>query len=297
MSVRTLLMKGIALIAFSVLLAAPAWPGEYPDDIESLKSSEVDNLKIYRENPVDYRQAMDIGARIVNLEKYGAFFVYWIPDGFGKLRDKRVVAALHGENGNAFRQLVDLCGVAGEEKFAVVSIQWGWPVEEFKNLPMKMIDAWEKQREYLKPDNIYEIMSVAIEYMRSRFGVDRSLCAWLGTGRAAGQSATYAFYDTYSKNAYFKLFIAVSGGVDETLSSIVALKGGQYGSAPIGGTNFYLWCGEKDANRRELMTASEKLIEKLGGTVQLFRIAPEGGDGFNRNREHQEEAVRIWKEM
>ena len=41
----------------------------------------------------------------------------------------------------------------------------------------------------------------------------------------------------------------------------------------------------------------KKLIEDLGGTVDIFRIGREGHGGFNHNARYQLEAVELWDRL
>lgn len=91
--------------------------------------STKDILGIYRIHNAAYQAAMERGCRVVNLPEQGTFFVYWLPEGFERLPEKCVVVMLHGTNGNAYRHLLNLYETAAQEKFALVSIQWGWPRE------------------------------------------------------------------------------------------------------------------------------------------------------------------------
>jgi len=266
-------------------------------EIISLHASTEDILQIYKDKPRLYRQAMAAGAKIVNLPKYETFFVYWLPDDFATLKEKEILVVLHGSNGNAYQPILDLCSIGNEEKFGIVSIQWGWPSDIFKEMPGERIAKWEPMYRYFDPDVIYEIMSTAVEYMAQDQDIDIHRCAWYGFDKSAGQGVLHAFYDTYTGNDYFRLFISASGGIDLTAPLIGELKEGAYGATPLKETHFYLWAGSRDGDMSSTMMQSKEIIESLGGAVPIFRVGEEGHEGFNEKRKHQLEAVTLWRDI
>jgi len=286
--------RTVVMVCVIALLTARLASAE---DIRYLKTAPTDILDIYKDNSADYRDATEIGARIVNLHEYGTFFVYWLPPDFESLEEKRVLVILHGQNGNAYRHLVDFCQTAMREKIGIISVQWGWPNATFRGTPDRRIVNWAKSYTYLPSDIVYEIMSTALEHMEYRHGINKHLSAWHGFSKSSTDCVLYAFYDTYTENDYFRLFIVASGEADPNQKVIPELKAGIYGDKPLRDKNFYLWCGMKDGNRCQTMQSTKELVEALGGTVQIFRSGPEGRGGFENSEDHQKEAVTLWKSL
>jgi len=257
----------------------------------ALKESQKDMLGIYKQQPLYYQEAIKSGVKVVSLRGKRPFFVYWLPEEFEKQKKKRVLVILHGTNGNAYRHLLNFQATAQKEGFALVSVQWGWPDEGAARR------GTENRYAYLPADRTYAVMSVAIEYLSRRYGVDRNLCAWLGFSRSSTLCEAMAFYDKHRGNDYFRLFMAISGQVSPNYHMTKELASGRHGKTPLDGCHFYLWAGLRDRLRVEGMKRSKKIIESVGGTVDILRIAPEAHGGFNHSAKYQAEAVKLWKRL
>ncbi|MBN2282638.1 MAG: hypothetical protein JXO48_01995 [Deltaproteobacteria bacterium] len=254
---------------------------------ESYVEEDHDGIGIYKSDPSSYEKVRALGGRVVTVAGGPPFFVHWIPEGFEKTEKKRLLVVLHGTGGNAYRHLLNFTDVASRKGFAIASIQWGWPARQ--------PSAKKKEYTYLSNSaDTYRIVAGAVQYLSAHYGVDTSLTAWLGFSRSATQCASFAFHDKESGNNYIRLFIAASGGVSPNLPAVRLLLSGRYGEKPLSGTHFYLWGGLRDTTRGENMMRSRDLIEKLGGTVDILRIGPEGHGGFNHRKEYQIEAVDLW---
>jgi len=253
-------------------------------DVKSLKESPEDILGICKTHAEDFSRAKKAGCKIVNLPQYGTFFVYWLPEGFGRLREKRVLVMMHGSNGNAYRHILNMTDAGGKFGFGLVSIQWGWPSGKLGRY------------RYLSPMSSYRIMTAAVEYMALRHGIDKHLTAWNGFSRSSTQCAIYAFLDRQSGNDYFNFFIAVSGGIGPEQRMVRDLLSGRHGERPIEGEHFYLWNGKQDVRRTECMRNSVSILEKLGGAVTFRETAGIHG-GFYHKPLCQAEAVELWKEQ
>ncbi len=291
--------RAIALRTARFLMAALAMcaanaPAQRAPDVETLlarlKESSRDALGVYKLEPEAYERAMRLGAKVVSLPGMRPFFVFWLPEGFEKQKDRRLLVALHGTNGNAYRHLLQFQPTARKERFGVVSVQWGWP-RRGGSRPAK------SDYVYLPTEKTYRVLSVAIEHLARRYAADKRRCAWLGFSRSSTQCALFAFYDKHSGGDYFRLFMAISGQIGADQPMMRALTSGRYGEAPLRGCHFYLWAGRRDRFRVEGMKRSKEMIESLGGAVDILRIGPEDHGGFNHSAKHQTEAVRLWTRL
>jgi len=288
----------LGYFAIAALTAAPYVCGTEPQkkgDVEmsilSLTESTEDRLGIYKQQPEYYQQAVNLGVRVVNHPERKVFFVYWLPQGFERRTDKRLMVVLHGSNGNAYRHLLSFRETAQKEGFGLVSVQWGWPGEESLGKGSK------GSYDYLPTRAIYEVISLAVEYLAHRYGVHKNHCAWLGFSRSSTMCAIFAYYDKARGKNYFKLYMAISGGISPEQYMMKEMMSGSHGRAPVKDCHFYLWGGERDGNRVEKMKRSKEIIESLGGIVDVLRIGSEGHAGFNKNSKYQEEAIHLWTKL
>lgn len=261
---------------------------------EKCELTEVkqDELGMYAQDQACYQKLMAIGAVTVVQKGEKAFFVYWIPRGFEKLKEKHILVVLHGSRGNAYRHLMNFYETARKHNFGLVSLQWGWPGEEVS------IDQSQKQKYvYLYPEATYNAISLAIKYLTKRYGIDIHGCAWQGFSKSSNQSALFAFYDKKTGNNYFRLFVACSGEVRPHEPEMKDLLSGTHGKTPIKGCHFYLWVSQRENGRVAGMQRTKELLESLGGVVEKLVLGPEGHSGFNRNLLYQDEAVQLWLKL
>lgn len=267
------------------------------DDMINLNPSTQDNLGIYRMDPEVYIEAMKMGVKVLNLPNYGTFFVYWIPNGFERARERRIMVTLHDENGSAYHQLMRLAETAKQEKCGIVSIQWGWPENLPKKLDQKQMPAVKQTCQYLTPQRTYEIMGIALNFLAFHHKATKTESTLFGFGKAASQCLDYAYLDKHTGSDFFKLFIAVSGAIEPGQAGIAEWKSTDSKSTPIQGKHFYLWCAKQDGELCTKMAESKKMIESVGGIVHTFREDPESRDGFFQKRKYQDEVAILWRHI
>ena len=254
-----------------------------------LTEVKQDELGMYAQDPESYQKLMAIGAVTVVQKGEKAFFVYWIPKGFEKREEKRILVVLHGSRGNAYRHLMNFYKTARKHKFGLVSLQWGWPAEEGST------DQTQKQKyDYLNPEATYQAVSLAIKYLAKRYHIDSHGCALQCFSKASKQSALFAFYDKKTGNNHFRLFMAVSSEVPQNDPAMKDLLSGAQGKTPIKDCHFYLWASQQERNHAAAMQHTKKMLESIGGVVEKLVIGPEKHSGFNHNLLYQEEAVQLW---
>lgn len=275
---------GAVMIAVTfLLLSASASPAEAEEYV--LSSTDILGVHNHPRAAADHRKAIDLGAKVVNLPNHNAFFVFWLPSNFERFEDRRLLVMLHDTGGNAYQCIDVMSEAAGAEGFGIVSVQWGHPTGPRGELT------------YMTPEETYKIIELALDYMNLQFKAEKHSSAWLGFSRSATHCVTFAYLDRGDR--FFKLFIAVSGGIGANLPLVRDLRAGQHGRDPLSGRHFYLWCGSQDNNGRvcQAVSAGAVIIRNLGGTVDLLRQTRLGHAGYFHERQYQREALEIWKSL
>jgi len=250
--------------------------------------SDKDLAGIAENNPEIYQQIIDAGAKVLVVKGRKPFIVYWIPEGFKSLRKRRVLVVMHGTNGNAYHHLSNFLDTAKRHRFGILSVQWGWPLDKHTLNG----DQYQYIRDVRK---IYSLIEAGLTYLQDRYTITQGECAWLGFSRSSTQCAIFAHLDKNEGKKFFVLFIAVSGGIGENQPIMRELLSGKYGTKPLTGQHFYLWAGKRDHRHGENeMRHTRKIIEQLGGIVDILRIGAEGHGGFNHNCQYQDETWELW---
>jgi hypothetical protein len=295
----------------SELIGEPTPPvAQHIKDPLSLRLQDVDVTRLREHKQSDpeypgmagryYDLAVERGARTVIVPEYGTYFLYWLPDDWSALEEKRVLAVMHGDDGTAAPRLHDLYEHAFEYGFGLASIQWGWrpsPGEDYRYL--------DETVEGMKVS--YHIMELALEYIDRHHGLEETLSAWNGFGRSSGHSIVYAYLDKASGNNYFQLFMDIAGGLNATMPFVRGVVDGDYGPQPVRDKRFYLWCGTADDLKESPGTdgssdtvcasqeSSQQALVARGGVIAKFSALPDAGHmTWNSEPELQKEAIDIW---
>ncbi len=285
-------MNKVTALIFSQIFFLLFCAGLQPVDANELFECDKDVAGIAESNPKIYQQMVDSGARTLILKGYKPFLVYWIPDGFKGLSKRRILVVMHGTNGNAYHHLSNYLVTAKKHTFGILSVQWGWPIT-------KPTPKGTPKYKYIRDArNIYRLIDAGLTYLDRRYSITKSECAWLGFSRSSTQCAIFAHLDKNEGKGYFALFIASSGGIGKHQPIMHELLSGKHGAKPLVGQHFYLWGGKRDRMHGENeMRRSKKIIEQLGGIVDILRIGKEGHGGFNHNLQYQEEAWSLWDSL
>ncbi|MBI4775421.1 MAG: hypothetical protein HY788_14830 [Deltaproteobacteria bacterium] len=233
----------------------------------------------------DFLEAKKQRTQVVELPGKTSSFAYWFPPNFEEMPEKRVMVLIHGHTGNPFRQILRMQNAAGEYGFGLLALPWEWPLGN------------GKEYRQVRPEMLYVAITRALDHMEARHRVDKRRSAWLGFGKAAQLCAQIAYLDRNVDRSYFELFIAVSGNLGRRAPFMKKLLDGAYGSKPLAGKRFYLWCGETD--ERVLcpgVEQSEAMLKRAGATVVRTRKGSEGHAGFYTNPVYIKEAVRYWRQ-
>jgi hypothetical protein len=272
-------------------------------DVSELREHQEGDLKYPGMSGSFYDLAIERGAKAVVIPEYSTHFIYWLPDNWSDLNEKRVIILMHGHDGTAAPRLNDLYESAAKYGLGMVSIQWGWRPgkgQEYRYLD-ETVDGMKVS---------YHIMEIALDYIALHHGVDKGLSAWNGFSRSSGHSIAYAYLDKESGNNYFQLFMGIAGGLNIVTPFIGGLADGEYGEDPVKGKAFYLWCGTADEIKEERKVEgypdmvcgrqelSKDILVERGGIIKGFTATPNAGHmTWNSKSELQEEAIEIWLSM
>jgi len=285
-------MNKIAILIVSQMLTLLFFSISQPIYAAELYESDKDLVGIAEINPTIYQQMIDAGAKTLIVRGHKPFIVYWLPDGFDDLPNRRILVIMHGTNGNAYRHMSNFLNTARKYRFGILSVQWGWPTGK-QTLKRKI-----KYKYMRDARDTYRLISEGLSYIDGIHRISPGECAWLGFSRSSTQCAVFAHLDKNKGNKYFALFIATSGGIGKNLPIMRELLSGKHGDKPLAGLHFYLWGGKRDRRHGENeMRQSQTIIEQLGGIVDILRIGKEGHGGFNHNLQYQEEAWALWNSL
>lgn len=273
----------ITLVLSGVLVFA-CCNSRRPIDISKLRETETDFLGLYKQSP-NYAPMMEAGARIVNLEDRGTFFLVWVPDGYSQLTHKRVMVAVHGSEGTAYAEAQDELVMAREYGYAIVGVQWWLGHDEA----------------YLEPSEVYDIIDIALRYMKFKYGSELNKVAYEGFSRGSSISYEVTFWDRKRHTKYFALTISHSGGMPPEAPTpfFQRLLAGDYGAAPFAHTHFFMYCGLKDEEwgpeQCRYMHNAKEIIERYGAKIERFIEDPEGAHGgYHGTPEYHRAAIRIF---
>ncbi len=251
------------------------------DDAAELVESTVDSLGIYRDSP-NYQAVIDAGARVVDVPAIQTFFVLWVPEGYQSGSVRRVLTLAHGSRGSAYAEIDQELDPARQHGYALLAVQWWLPASDY----------------YLEPDEVYALLSLALQYMQQHYATEPDRAAYSGFSRGAAISYEVTFYDRQAGTDYFALTISHSGGVpvDGGRPFFEDLSNGLYGSQPFAGSRFFMYCGMQDefwgTEQCEQMHNAESIVREYGATIEQFIEAPDGGHaGLRDNPDYHEQAI------
>lgn len=270
----------------------PNMPHEAPYDMSkvSYEESKTDNLNLYRSSP-NYKRVIDEGAYVVNLNNLNnekTFFVVYIPQGFETQKTKRVLIAIHGSHGTAYPGIENELEMSKKYGYAIVAIQW-----------------WMGQGEnYFPPQKVYGFINMALKYMKNKYDIDLSKCAYTGFSRGSAISYEITFLDKFLKKNFFALTISHSGGIppDMPTQFFRELQKGTFGESPYKDAHFFMYAGLQDEEwgdkQGKFMQYTSKILQKYGATIEELIIDPFGTHGgYHKNKEYHERAIKKFMEL
>ncbi len=256
-------------------------------DVTQLTETDADILGIYQTDLKTYNAVISAGARVVNLDEMGTFFIVWVPDGYEDMATRRVMVIAHGHTGNAYFQTETELEFARKYGYAIVAIQW-W--------------TGEGEKMY-SGEQFYEFMNTALQYMAYRYNAQLDKCAYRGWSMGAEISYQMAYLDRVNGTDYLKLIISHDGGMMPDPSEmsvgrefVTNLYNGVYGQDALAGTHFYLYAGEEP--QAGYMRNTAEVIPRYGGVVERYvEDIGAGHGGFFEHPQYHEEALQIFFQM
>lgn len=246
---------------------------------ESIKVSKVpagDVLSLAQTaEPEAYDFVESSNAEIVPVNNGRTFAVWWQPEDFDPAEDL-VIVSLHGHGGWATTDFQVWYPELEKRGYAFVGIQW-WFGRSLEDIG------------YDEPGMIYQ----NIKEVLSAKGIPAGHIVFQGFSMGSARSYGVALYDNLCGEKYFGVSIANSGPWEDNYPLYKKVLAETYGSKPFAGTNWILFCGEKDDDEFGLGHVCDGLqdsyyrLTELGGSVDLFLRDPEGDHGsFMRNQEN-----------
>lgn len=217
--------------------------------------------------PEDYDFVKKNGGEFVSVNEGKTFVVWWQPKDFDVTKDL-VVVSLHGHESWATTDFRVWYPELVKRGYAFAGIQWwfGRSLEEVG---------------YEDPGMIYK----NIKEILFNKGIPLGHVIFQGFSMGGARSYGVALYDNFCGEKYFGVNIANSGPWEDDYPLYEKVLAKTYGPEPFVGTNWILFCGEKDDNEFGLghvcdgMQRSYDRLTALGGGVVLFLRDPEGDHG------------------
>lgn len=208
--------------------------------------------------------------KVVNLPEEGSFFAFYQPT---SLQKGRIMVVVHGTDGTPYEELKDEVDFADQYGYTVLGIQW--------------LD--KATATYASPKGVYRTIGKALDHLQRTTGNDLSRVAYVGFSRGSAISYEVTWRDLQSKKR-FDVTISHSGGIPTVLPYAPpaddpgvfynALTEGTLGSNPMGGSKFFLYCGELDeqfgAQMCQWVNNAKTLIERESGSVVRLIDDPVG---------------------
>lgn len=252
----------------------------------SLIETGQDYLGYYKTSP-NYAVVSAKGIKVVNLPEEESYAVFWQPS---QIQQGRIMLAVHGTDGTPYAGINDEIDLGTRYGYTVLGVQW----------------HNQRTDNYYSATQLYRIIHKALQYAKERYGLDLQRIAYVGFSRGAAVSYETTYLDLKGYN-YFDLTISASGGIP--INSGVSpgedngpgvffynLVNNKLGSQPLAGSNFFLYCGEKDeewgAEMCQQVDYAKTQIEKNGGTVvEFIRDANGTHGGYRLNESYHERGV------
>lgn len=217
-----------------------------------------------------YSQLSGKAVKVVNLPEEESFFAVYTPS---VVQKSRIMVGVHGTDGTPYEELKNEVDFADQYGYVVLGVQWH----------NKAADT------YATPKSVYRIIGKALDHLKRTTGNDLSRVAYVGFSRGSAISYEVTWRDRESRKL-FDLTVSHSGGIPTELPVAPqgddpgvfynALTKGTLGGAPMSGTQFFLYCGEKDeqfgAQMCQWVNNAKTLIERNAGSVVRLIDDPVG---------------------
>ncbi len=210
-------------------------------------------------------------AEIIPVNNDQSYAVWWQPKDFDAAKDT-VVVSLHGHGSWATKDFEVWYPQLTQRHMAYLGLQW-WFGRSLED------------EGYYEPDQVYALIS---EQLAAK-GIPSGHVIFQGFSMGSARSYGVTLFDHLCGENYFGVSIANSGQWEDDYELYANTMAGAYGEKPFEGTEWILYCGEKDYNSyatgsREKdtcqgMSNTKDRLESLGGLVDLFIQDPTGSHG------------------
>ncbi len=252
-----------------------------------LASTSDSLLELAKQHDIKrYEFALEKGTRIVPTTDGRSFYLLWKPDGFDSLKQRPIIATIHGHGGFAFDEFFMWYKHCKERGYAIIALQWYFGGDESSS-------------NYYQPNEMYPIFE---KILRDE-NIKQGECLFHGFSRGAANTYGIAAFDRHTGNNFFGLIIANAGSAEDDYPINIDITKGKFGAMPYSGTNWVLYCGMNDNDNptRSGCNPMEKTVNwitSLGGTVRLFIKDEKGGHGgFHMNKQNTIDALDIFSRI
>lgn len=234
--------------------------------------------------PERYDFAVAKGAQFVPTSDGRSFYVTWTPKDFDSASLRPMIVTLHGHGSWALDEFYLWQPYAEQRGYGIIALQW-W------------FGGGEAVSDYYQPGEIYDIFEKGLKEQ----GIEPGKALFHGFSRGSANSYAVTALDRQGSR-FFGLTISNSGGMVSNYPPNVEIINGRFGSAPLAGAHWAMYCGENDPNPTRdgcvAMQAARESVTGLGATVDLFIDDPAGGHGgFHRDPANVNRALDVFDQL
>jgi hypothetical protein len=229
-------------------------------------------------NPQRFQYALDQGATVLPTSDGRSFYLLWYPAGVSG-RNQPLIATLHGSTSWAFDEFFLWHPEASKAGYGMLALQW-W------------FGAGEGVDDYYTPAALHAELRAALGRQGNREG-----SALLhGFSRGASNIYGVAALDRQSKDRFYAMFLANSGGASPDFPANSAVSRGDFGYNAFSGAYWMMFCGGQDPNPDRdgcpAMHRTSDWVGLYGGVTDLFiEDAGAGHGGFHQTPAHIQSAL------
>lgn len=223
------------------------------------------------------------GASVLSLDGGKTYGVWWAPSGFDP-KTGTVFVSLHGHGEFAAKGFEVWLPEMKEQNMAFLGIQW-WLGRSLESSG------------YYEPQNIAALVDEGL----TQESVTSSNVILEGFSMGSARSYGITMWDRLCGPSRVAVTISNAGAWDDSYPMYADMLDGTYGTQPLAGKPFVLFCGEKEIGALAKgscaqMETTRTRIESLGANVIELITDPNGDHGsMNQNPENAERAIAAAK--
>ena len=215
-------------------------------------------------------EAIRLGAREYRTQDGRSHALVWQPQG----GIEGWIVTLHGSEGQATDEIVLWQPAAAKRRLGIIALQWWLGGDSYYALP-------DIRRE--------------VEVLMARTGATRDRTLLHGFSRGAANLYALVAMDGRQARPLFRHVLANAGGMSADYPPNRAAGEGRFGAAPYRGTDWWLYCGDRDPHPDRdgcpAMRRTQAWLEQRGARTML-RADPSGDHGgFHRNVDNIDAAL------